>query len=339
MRRILITGGAGFIGSHFVKLLVSEGYFVVSYDKLTYAGSLLNLKDVRDRENFVFIKGDITDRTHLKHIVEKYEVEGIANFAAETHVDRSILNPEVFYETNIKGVFTLLEIARTYNLRFLQVSTDEVYGPCIYEPFHEDAPLHPTSPYAATKASADLITLSYHKTFGLDVVITRSSNNFGPFQYPEKFIPLVIMSLMEKRCIPIYGNGRQKRDWIYVKDNVIGIKEVLFRGKSGEVYNIRGGNEYENIELVKKIIDMYEEITGTKGLDKLISFVKDRPAHDIRYAISTQKIEKELGFHPTYRFNDALKETVKWYIEHPDWLNAMKNQDFKEYFRKNYKER
>ncbi len=339
MKRILVTGGAGFIGSHFVRGLVNEGHFVVCYDKLTYSGNLLNLKDIEGRENYVFIKGDIRDGKLVNEIIKKYAIDAIVNFAAETHVDRSILNPQPFYQTNIEGTLALLEVARKENIRILQVSTDEVYGPLVEGKATEDYPLNPTSPYAASKASADLLSLSYYKTFNVDVVITRSSNNFGPNQYPEKFIPVIIMSLMEKRKIPVYGNGRQRRDWIYVKDSINGIKEVLFRGKSGEIYNIGGENELENIELVKKVIGIYEEITEEKGLSDLIAFVKDRPAHDIRYALSTEKIEKELGFRRSYKFDDALKDTVKWYIENRNWLNSVKSRDFEKYYRENYEGR
>ncbi len=339
MRRVLVTGGAGFIGSHFVRLLLNEGHFVVCYDKLTYSGNLLNLNDVENRENYIFLKGDIRETDLVSETVKKYSIDAIVNFAAETHVDRSILNPEPFYGTNIEGTLSLLKVAKEYGTRLVQVSTDEVYGPITEGMADENFPLNPTSPYAASKAAADLLALSYYKTFGVDVVITRSSNNFGPNQYPEKFIPVIIMSLMEKRKIPVYGNGRQKRDWIYVKDNVMGIREVLFSGKSGEIYNIGGGNELENIELVKKIIGIYEQIKGEKGLESLIAFVKDRPAHDVRYALSTEKIERELYFRPAYKFETALRETVKWYLENTDWLNSVKTRDFEEYYRENYEKR
>ncbi len=339
MKRVLITGGAGFIGSHFTRLLVKEGIYTVVLDKLTYAGNLLNLKDLESYENFVFVKGDIADREKVEEIVKEYKIKAIVNFAAETHVDRSILNPEPFYETNIKGTIVLLEVAKKYGLRLLQVSTDEVYGPVLTGYADENYPLNPTSPYSSSKAAADLIALSYFKTFGVDVVITRSSNNFGPNQYPEKFIPVIILSLMEKQKIPVYGNGRQKRDWIYVRDNAIAIREVLFKGRSGEIYNIAGNKEIENIELVNKVIKIYENLTGEEWLSTLIAFVKDRPAHDIRYALSTDKIEKEIGFKPTYPFDIALSETVKWYLDNLDWINTIKTRDFEEYYRKNYGER
>ncbi len=339
MKRILVTGGAGFIGSHFVRLLVKEGIYVVNLDKLTYAGNLLNLKDIEGYENHVFTKGDIVDRDLVEGIVKEYKIEAIVNFAAETHVDRSILNPEPFYETNIRGTVNLLEVSKEHGLRFLQASTDEVYGPVISGYADEKYPINPTSPYAASKASADIIALSYFKTFGCDVIITRSSNNFGPNQYPEKFIPVIILSLMEKRKIPIYGNGRQRRDWIYVRDNVMAIREVLLKGKSGEVYNIGGKSEVENIELVKKVILTYEKIENEHGLEKLIAFVKDRPAHDVRYALSTKKLETEIGFKPSYQFENALYDTVKWYIGNKDWINSIKTQEYMDYYEKNYGER
>ncbi len=336
MKKILVAGGAGFIGSHFTRLLVKEGIYTVVLDKLTYAGSLLNLKEIENYENFIFVKGDIADREKVEEVVKTYKIKAIVNFAAETHVDRSILNPEPFYETNIKGTIVLLEVAKKYGLRLLQVSTDEVYGPILTGYADENYPLNPTSPYSSSKAAADLIALSYYKTFGVDVVITRSSNNFGPNQYPEKFIPVIILSLMEKRKIPVYGNGRQKRNWIYVKDNALAIKNVLFKGRSGEIYNIGGDTEIENIELVDKVIKIYEDFTGEEGLSALIAFVKDRPAHDVRYALSTDKIEKEIGFKPTYLFDIALSETIKWYLDNLDWINTIKTRDFEEYYRKNY---
>lgn len=339
MSRVLVTGGAGFIGSHFVKLLLSEGHFVVCFDKLTYSGNLLNLKEVEKDENYIFLKGDIRDTTLVRNTVKRYGIEAIVNFAAETHVDRSIIDPIPFYKTNIEGTISLLEVAREFSLRLVQVSTDEVYGPIVEGIASEEFPVNPTSPYAASKASGDLIALSYYKTFGVDVVITRSSNNFGPNQYPEKFIPLIIMRLMEKKKIPIYGNGKQKRDWIYVKDNIRGIRDVLFQGRSGDVYNIGSGNEMENVALVENVIKIYEKITGERDLRRLIDFVRDRPAHDIRYALSVSKMQKELNFKTLYKFEKALEETIRWYIKNTDWLRFVVSRDFRIYYKENYEGR
>jgi len=308
--RILVTGGAGFIGSNFVHYLIDKyPYKIIVLDKLTYAGNLDNLSDIR--KGIIFIKGDICDRKVVSRAMRGCDI--VLNFAAETHVDRSIIDAGVFVRTDILGTYTLLEEAKKQGIkRFIQISTDEVYGSIEIGSFTEESPLLPNSPYAASKAGADLLCRSYFKTYNFPVLITRSSNNYGPYQHPEKFIPVVILNALENKPIPVYGDGRNVRDWIYVEDNCQAIDIVMQKGEPGEIYNIGGGNERKNIETCKLIL---REIG--KG-EELISFVKDRPGHDRRYSVSSDKIKK-LGWEPRTSFEEGLSKTIKWYIENRKW--------------------
>jgi dTDP-glucose 4,6-dehydratase len=333
-RTILVTGGAGFIGSNFIHYLFKEhsDYTVINLDKLTYAGNLENLKGVDDKSNYHFEKGDIANRELVEYVFETFRPEFVVNFAAESHVDRSIEGPEVFIKSNVYGTQVLLDIAKGFWLknkmfdyaRFLQISTDEVYGSLPLESsekFTEDSPLKPNSPYSASKTSADLLVRAYFVTYGMPVLITRSSNNFGPRQYPEKLIPLMISNALQGKPLPVYGDGLNVRDWIYVEDNCRGIDLVLCNGRIGEIYNIGGGNEWKNIDLVNSICEMLAEVTEkpVSEYKKLINFVKDRPGHDRRYALSIEKIEKELEWKPKREFRETLRETlretVRWYIK------------------------
>jgi len=326
---ILITGGAGFIGSNFIHYMLNKypEYEIVNLDKLTYAGNLENLKEVENNKNYHFVKGDITNRELVEHIFEEFNPQYVVNFAAESHVDRSIEGPEIFVKTNVYGTHVLLDVAKEYwekkkmeDVRFIQISTDEVYGSLPLESkekFTEESPLRPNSPYSATKAGADLICRSYFITYNFPVIITRSSNNFGPRQYPEKLIPLTIKRALEGKPIPVYGDGQNVRDWLYVEDNCKGIDLVLHKGRIGEIYNIGGGNEWKNIDLVNLICEIIAEIKGedAERYKRLITFVKDRPGHDRRYALSIEKIKSELGWKPESDFLEALKFTVRWYME------------------------
>ena len=348
MKTILVTGGAGFIGSNFIKykLKKDKDVKIVNLDLLTYAGNLENLKDVENNPNYVFVKGDIRDRELLKELFQKYEITGVINFAAESHVDRSIEDPEIFLFTNILGTQALLDTAkrhwknkpddkydRTYKegVKFLQVSTDEVYGALEKAGmFTETTPLSPNSPYSAAKTSADLIVRAYHETFGLPVNITRCSNNYGPYQFPEKLIPLMINNCNQEKDLPVYGDGMQIRDWLHVKDHCIAIDTVFEKGRNGEVYNIGGNNEKANIEIVKLII---------KALGKtenLIKYVKDRPGHDRRYAIDNTKITTELGWKPSYTFEEGIKETIEWYLNNMEWMESVTSGAYKDYYNKMY---
>jgi dTDP-glucose 4,6-dehydratase len=311
--RLLVTGGAGFIGNNFIRYILNKykDYFIINLDKLTYAGCLDNLKDVQNNPRYKFVHGDICDPVVVKKLMKSCDV--VVNFAAESHVDRSIKDPSSFIKTNFTGVYNLLEIAKKSNIKkFIQISTDEVYGSILSGSFKEDSPLNPSSPYSASKASADLLALSYYTTFKLPVLITRSSNNFGPYQYPEKIIPLFTTNALQGKSLPVYGTGKNIRDWIYVEDNCRGIDLVLHKGKIGEIYNIGGGNEKSNIEITNLIL---------KYLNKpksLITFVKDRLGHDFRYSLNCDKIKK-LGFKPKYDFETALRRTIEWYINNKSW--------------------
>jgi len=316
---LLVTGGAGFIGSNFIKqyFVLYPDSKIVNLDKLTYAGRLENLKEVESNKNYSFIKGDICD----KKIVEKAakDAEIIINFAAESHVDRSIAFPESFIKTDVFGAFVLLEEARKKDLEFIQISTDEVYGSIEKGFFSEESPLMPSSPYSASKAGADRLAFSYFKTYGLNVKITRSSNNFGPNQFPEKLIPLFITNLLEGKKVPVYGDGKNVRDWIYVKDNCDGVIKVMEKGIKGETYNVGGGNEKNNLEITNFLLTELG-----KGED-MINFVEDRKGHDWRYALKCDKI-KALGFEPENSFEQALKETIEWYKENSWWWKPLKKK-------------
>lgn len=326
---LLITGGAGFIGSNFINYILKKypEYKVVNLDKLTYAGSLENIKEVENNPNYYFIKGDIGNRELVEHIFKEFKPNYILNFAAESHVDRSIQGPEIFIKTNVYGTQVLLDVAKEFwekeeieDLKFIQISTDEVYGSLPLESkekFTEESPLKPNSPYSASKASADLLCRAYFVTYGFPVIITRSSNNFGPRQYPEKLIPLAIKRALEGKEIPVYGDGQNVRDWLYVEDNCKGIDIVLHKGKIGEIYNIGGENEWKNIDLVNLICDIIaeEKKEPKEKYKKLITFVKDRPGHDRRYALSIEKIKQELGWKPESEFIPSLRETIRWYLK------------------------
>lgn len=334
--KLLVTGGAGFIGSNFVKYMVSKypNYQITNLDALTYAGNLENLVDVETKENYEFIKGDITDRVLIDCLFQK-GIDVVINFAAESHVDRSITEPDVFVKTNIQGTQVLLDASKQYGLRkFLQVSTDEVYGTLGATGFfHETTPLAPNSPYSASKAGADLLVRAYHETFNLPVNITRCSNNYGPYQFPEKLIPLMIINALNDKSLPIYGDGLNVRDWLHVEDHCTAIDLVLHEGKTGEVYNVGGNNEHTNIDIVNRII---------KNLGKsedLIKYVKDRPGHDRRYAIDSTKITEELGWKPKYTFDVGIKETIDWYLANEQWWTRIISGEYKEYFQQQYAER
>lgn len=311
---ILVTGGAGFIGSHFIRHILRKypEYSITNLDKLTYAGNLDNLKDIIALKNYRFVKGDIADSKIVASCMDGMEV--IINFAAETHVDRSIAQAGTFVMTNVYGTYCLLEAARKYKVsRYIQISTDEVYGSVEKGSCKETNALNPSNPYSSTKAGADLLVLSYFKTYGLPVMITRSSNNFGPYQFPEKVIPLFVVQALENKMVPLYGNGQNIRDWLYVLDHCEAIDYVLHKGKNGEVYNIGGGNECTNLELTKRILEMLAR------KETLIQRVPDRPGHDLRYALDSYKIRTELGWKPKYDFAKALEETIMWYRDNQQW--------------------
>lgn len=343
MKNILVTGGAGFIGSNFVKhMLNTYKYKIINIDVLTYAGNLENLSDIEEHPNYTFVRGDIRDRELLDKLFKEYQIDTVVNFAAESHVDRSIENPEIFLTTNILGTQALLDVAKRYwkinpddkycrafkeGVKFLQVSTDEVYGTLGKEGmFTETTPLAPNSPYSASKTSADLIVRAYYETFGMPINITRCSNNYGPYQFPEKLIPLMINNCLNDKCLPVYGDGMQIRDWLHVKDHCTGIDTVLHKGVLGEVYNIGGNNEKANIDIVKLII---KELGKS---EELIEYVQDRPGHDRRYAIDNSKITSELGWSPSYTFEQGIKETIQWYLDNKQWINHIVSGDYEKYY-------
>ncbi|MGP1597921.1 dTDP-glucose 4,6-dehydratase [Peptoanaerobacter stomatis] len=348
MKNILITGGAGFIGSNFVKLMLNNyDYNIINLDLLTYAGNLENLREIEGKSNYTFIKGDICDKKLVDEIFTKYDIDTVVNFAAESHVDRSIENPEIFLLNNILGTQNLLDNAKNHwkispedkysreykdGVKYLQVSTDEVYGALGKEGmFIETTPLGPNSPYSASKASADLFVRAYYETFGMPINITRCSNNYGPYQFPEKLIPLMINNCKNDKKMPVYGDGMQVRDWLHVKDHCTAIYTVLEKGKIGEVYNIGGNNEKTNIEIVKLIIN-----TIGKSED-LIEYVKDRPGHDRRYAIDNTKITSQLGWTPSYTFEQGISETIKWYLNNEEWLSKITSGEYLKYYENMYK--
>lgn len=321
---LIVTGGAGFIGSNFVRYMLNTypEYTIVNLDLLTYAGNKASLSDLMDNPKHVFVEGNITDRDLLDKLIAEYKVEGIINFAAESHVDRSILNPEVFVETNIRGTLALLDATRKHGLKkYVQVSTDEVYGSLGAEGyFTEDTPLAPNSPYSASKAGADMLVRSYFETYGMDVNITRCSNNYGPFHFPEKLIPLMITNAMDQKNLPIYGDGENIRDWLHVTDHCAAIDLVFHKGKSGEVYNVGGHNERTNNQIVDLIID---RLNVSKDL---VKYVEDRLGHDRRYAIDPIKLETELGWKPKYTFDTGIVETIDWYLANEVWWRPLKEK-------------
>jgi len=335
-KTILVTGGCGFIGSNFIRYMLNKyPYNIINLDKLTYAGNLENLKDIENDNRYRFIKADIGDKNEIEKVFEENKIYGVINFAAESHVDRSIMDADAFIRTNINGTFNILDIVKRNGIEvFVQISTDEVYGSLGPEgKFKEDTPIAPNSPYSASKASADLLVLAYHHTFGIPAVITRCSNNYGPYQFPEKLIPLMITNALADMELPVYGDGLNIRDWIHVEDHCEAIDLVFHKGKPGNVYNIGGENEKTNIEIVRLILD----ILGKPH--SLIKFVKDRPGHDRRYAIDCTKIKRELGFVIKKDFRKGMEDTVKWYIENRTWWERIKSGAYLEYYEKMYKNR
>lgn len=352
---IVVTGGAGFIGSNFVlDWLESAGAPVVNLDLLTYAGNPANLAALKADRRHVLVRGDICDAEQVASLLREHRPKAIVHFAAESHVDRSIVGPEAFLRTNIHGTFTLLDQAKTYwrslddegqrAFRFLHVSTDEVYGTLGPEDaaFCETTPYAPNSPYAASKAGSDHLVRAYHHTFGLPVLTTNCSNNYGPFQFPEKLIPLMILNALEGKPLPVYGDGANVRDWLYVKDHCSAIRAVLERGQVGETYNIGGNSERKNLDVVGTICDLVDEMRPDAGMGsrrKLITFVKDRPGHDRRYAIDASKIARELGWKPAENFEDGLRHTVRWYLENLDWVEGVRTGAYMNWIEQNYAER
>lgn len=331
--KILVTGGAGFIGSNFVNYMVNAHPEdeIINLDALTYAGNLENLKDVEDKPNYKFIKGDIADRAFIFDLFEKERPDIVVNFAAESHVDRSIEDPEIFVKTNVMGTTTLLDAAKEYGVkRYHQVSTDEVYGdlpldrPDLF--FTEETPLHTSSPYSSSKAAADLFVQAYHRTYGLPVTISRCSNNYGPYHFPEKLIPLMIARALADESLPVYGDGANVRDWLYVLDHCKAIDLILRKGKEGEVYNIGGHNEKTNLEVVKTIL------AALNKPESLITFVSDRKGHDRRYAIDPAKLENELGWVPEENFDTGIAKTIQWYLDNEDWWKNILSGEYQNYF-------
>ncbi len=331
--KILVTGGAGFIGSAFVRMAIGKkGFGVVNLDKLTYAGNLENLSEVEGDRRYRFVHGDICDDQLVDRVIAEEKPDAIVHFAAESHVDRSILSPEPVVQTNFRGTFTLLEGARRHAVpRFVHVSTDEVYG-SLEEPLEatEAFPLNASSPYSASKAASDLLARSYFVTYKIPVVITRASNNYGPYQFPEKLIPLMIANAFEDHTLPVYGDGMQVRDWLYVEDHCRGILAVLEKGRDGEIYNIGGNRSLPNLEVVHKVL------AHTGKSESLIRYVKDRPGHDRRYALSSEKLMRETGWQPITDFDEGLPRTIEWYRTHADWVARVRSGEYRAYYEKNY---
>jgi dTDP-glucose 4,6-dehydratase len=348
---ILVTGGAGFIGSNFIlQQLREESCSIINLDKLTYAGNLRNLESIANDRRYEFVHADVGDRKTVRQVLDKYQPAAIVHFAAESHVDRSISGPDDFIRTNIDGTFALLEETRTYwaalnneeksSFRFLHVSTDEVYGSLgPSDPaFSETTAYAPNSPYAASKAASDHLVRAYHHTYGLPTLTTNCSNNYGPFQFPEKLIPLMILNARDGKPLPVYGDGKNVRDWLYVEDHCAAIATVLERGKPGETYNIGGWNEKANIEIVETICDLVDEMhPGREGSRRdLITFVKDRPGHDRRYAMDARKIERELGWRPKETFDSGIRKTVRWYLENEDWVRGVTSGSYRQWIATHY---
>jgi dTDP-glucose 4,6-dehydratase len=347
-RNILVTGGAGFIGSHLVRLLVNKypAYHVINMDLLTYAGNLENLKDIEYKENYSFVKCDICDFKKVKQVFVDYKIDSIIHLAAESHVDRSIEDPFLFAKTNIMGTLSLLQVAKEswngnfLNKLFYHVSTDEVYGSLSDEGFFtEKTKYDPHSPYSASKASSDHFVRAFSDTYGLPIVISNCSNNYGSFQFPEKLIPLFINNIVNNKPLPVYGNGENVRDWLFVNDHARAIEVILHKGKLGETYNIGGFNEWKNIDLIKVIIKTVDRLLGRKEgtSNKLITYVKDRAGHDLRYAIDSTKLKNELGWEPSLQFEEGIEKTVKWFLDNKEWMDRVTSGDYQEYYKKIYK--
>jgi dTDP-glucose 4,6-dehydratase len=346
-KTILITGGAGFIGSHLVRLFVNKypGYRIVNLDALTYAGNLENLRDVENAPNYIFEKGDVTDQDYIHLLFEKYAFDALIHLAAESHVDRSISDPLAFVKTNVIGTCTLLNVCKekwNVNLQgklFYHVSTDEVYGSLGKEGFFtESTSYDPRSPYSASKASSDHFVMAYHHTYGLPVIISNCSNNYGSHHFPEKLIPLMINNIKNNRPLPVYGKGENIRDWLYVDDHAMAIDLIFHKGKTGEKYNIGGFNEWKNLDIVYLLCDIMDKKLGRPAGEsaKLIRFVKDRPGHDMRYAIDASKLNKELGWKPSLQFEEGLEKTVNWYLENEEWIQQVTSGDYQHYYEKQY---
>jgi len=344
---ILVTGGAGFIGSHLVRLLVNKypNYHTVNMDVLTYAGNLENLKDIENKDNYSFVKCDICDLEKVKQVFEDYQIDRVIHLAAESHVDRSIKDPFSFAQTNVMGTLSLLQAAKNYwndkfeNKLFYHVSTDEVYGSLGKEGyFTEKTNYDPHSPYSASKASSDHFVRAFSDTYGLPTVISNCSNNYGPFQFPEKLIPLFINNIVNNKPLPVYGKGENVRDWLYVEDHARAIDDIFHKGKLNETYNIGGFNEWKNIDLIKVLVKVVDKLLGRSegSSEKLITYVTDRAGHDLRYAIDATKIKEELGWEPSLQFEEGIEKTIKWYLENKDWMNNVTSGTYQEYYKKMY---
>ncbi|WP_245999515.1 dTDP-glucose 4,6-dehydratase [Paraflavitalea soli] len=349
-KTFMITGGAGFIGSHVVRLFVNNypQYRIVNLDALTYAGNLENLEDVKDKPNYIFEKGDINDEKRITELFEQYKFDGIIHLAAESHVDRSIIDPLAFVRTNVLGTVTLLNICRQYwkgdmgGKLFYHVSTDEVYGSLGETGFFtEETPYDPRSPYSASKASSDHFVMAYHHTYGLPVIMSNCSNNYGSHHFPEKLIPLMINNIKNNKPLPVYGKGENVRDWLYVEDHARAIDTIFHKGKAGEKYNIGGFNEWKNIDLVHLLCNIMDKKLGRAAGEsaKLITYVTDRPGHDLRYAIDASKLNKELGWTPSLQFEEGLEKTVDWYLQHEDWIKHVTSGDYQHYYTEQYAKR
>ena len=353
MKNIIITGGAGFIGSHVVRLFVNKypEYHIINLDNLTYAGNLSNLKDIEDKSNYTFIKGDICNFDFVMQLLKKYNVDGIIHLAAESHVDRSIKDPFTFARTNVMGTLTLLQAAKLYwetlpegyeGKQFYHISTDEVYGALMFDDtlFTEETKYDPHSPYSASKASSDHFVRAFHDTYGMPVIVTNCSNNYGPYQFPEKLIPLFINNIIHRKPLPVYGKGENVRDWLYVVDHARAIDVIFHHGKNAETYNIGGFNEWKNIDIIKVIIKTVDRLLGNAedhSLD-LITYVTDRKGHDLRYAIDSSKLKRELGWEPSLQFEEGIEITVRWYLDNKEWMDNVTSGEYQKYYESMYNE-